>query len=410
MKIKGFLKIIFVILFVASIISCNDDDEKSMDDFEIPILTEDNTIQFKVNAHVGDSYASYVTISANGRFAVDWGDGTVEKKANLEGAGTVYFYKSSGDFNIKIWGEELTLLNVSGVTGRLTELQVGSCPLMKDLILNSFHNTVSLDFSKCPNVETLNIGNYPDLETLNVSKCTKLKSLLCYTNPKLTSIDLNKELEDLNLNATALTALDLKENIALKRLSISGDTSFTSLDLTKNKELEELSLQATALTELSLKENVALKKISINVNAKLSSIEWTRMENLTDILLFHIPLTSFDATLFPALSTFFVQHNKFNTLDFSTNKNLNVLICTYNELVNLIISEDCHIDHLCCFSNKLEVDVLNTLFERLPISKIAATKMVGPPPALPSIIGFHDNPGADACAVEIMKDKGWKIL
>ena len=71
--------------------SCSNDDKSVFgDDFDIPKLTDANTIQFTVDA-TGERKMLQI-IGGGGRMAVDWGDGRLQKIENTD-ANPVVHYK-----------------------------------------------------------------------------------------------------------------------------------------------------------------------------------------------------------------------------------------------------------------------------------------------------------------------------
>ena len=173
--------------------SCSNDDKSVFgDDFDIPKLTDANTIQFTVDA-TGE-WKLLQIIGGGGRMAVDWGDGRLQKIENTDANPVVHYkYGNSKTYRVRIWAEELAFCSVGGEMPPVSDLHLGYLPNMTDLNLNSFLATPELDLStSCPNVKTINIGNWADLERIDVSRCLKLQDIDVYTHPKLTLLKLGQ--------------------------------------------------------------------------------------------------------------------------------------------------------------------------------------------------------------------------
>lgn len=73
------------------------------------------------------------------------------------------------DYRSEDLGEELQLIDISGLLLPLSHLYLGNMPRMKSLALNSISDTRELDLNTfCPNVESINIGSFADLEHLEI--------------------------------------------------------------------------------------------------------------------------------------------------------------------------------------------------------------------------------------------------
>ena len=70
---------------------------------------------------------------------IDWGNGRIQKiedPSSMSG-GVVYRYGNKGLYEVRIWAEELQLIDISGLLLPLSHLYLGNMPRMKSLALNS---------------------------------------------------------------------------------------------------------------------------------------------------------------------------------------------------------------------------------------------------------------------------------
>lgn len=71
-------------------------------------------------------------------------------------------------------------------------------------------------------------------------------------------------LETLEASNTALTDIDLSNNLEIKNLNLAGCSSMHILDVTKNVALVNLNVSGTSLATLDVTKNVALATLTIN--------------------------------------------------------------------------------------------------------------------------------------------------
>lgn len=362
MKFDKLLFILPIFCFWGGFISCSVDKSIIGDDIEIPELTDENTIQFTVDATIG-AWKRIEIYADGGKMAIDWGDGRLQK---IEEPGTeviIYKYGNSKTYRVRIWAENLVTCRVSGLLLSLKDLHLGYLPKMKILDMNSFVATTELDLSSsCPNVEDINIGNYSDLEHLDISRCSKLKSIQVYTNPKLTSLRFGNHPELTSLNC------------------FSNDLTFLSL-----KGLEEL------------------REVNCSYNPNLSTIETDDNMAVNILQCNHCNFKSMDFLYqMPVLRDLICYCNELVELDLSGLFSLTYLNCHANKLTRLYISSSNNIQWLECYSNRLDKDALNNLFEVLP-------DVTSYTPLWRFKICFYDNPGENTCNKNLLLQKGWAV-
>lgn len=187
MKQKKLLFNLIGLCLLLGLSSCSDsEDDKSVfgDDFDIPQLTDANTIQFTVDA-TGER--ELLQLIGGGRMAIEWGDGRLQKVENADANLMIYYkYRNRKVYRVRIWAEELDFCSIGIKMPPVSKLHLGYLPKMKELKLYNFSATPELDLStSCPNVESINIAYWADLERIELSQCLKLKNIEIYDNPKL---------------------------------------------------------------------------------------------------------------------------------------------------------------------------------------------------------------------------------
>lgn len=158
MKRKSLLFVWSYVFILSTIfISCKDTDNSVFgDDFDFPVLTDANTIRFTVNV-TGD-WRQLNIVADGGRMVIDWGNGRMQKvedPSSMAG-GVTYRYGNKGSYNVRIWAEELQLIDISGLLISISDLHLGNMPRMKSLVLNSITDTRELNLNTfCPNEKVL---------------------------------------------------------------------------------------------------------------------------------------------------------------------------------------------------------------------------------------------------------------
>ena len=358
---------LFGIVLLIGLAACSEEDMRVFgDDFEIPELTDANTIQFTVN--ITNEWKLLQVLGTGGRMAVEWGDGRLQKIANADIKPIVYKYGNNKTYHVRVWAEELDFINVGGEMPAVSNLRLGYLPKMKDVHFNSFIATPELNLSaSCPNLESMNIGNWADLKSIDISQCLKLHTVSVYSNPILTSLNLR----------------GLSE---LRTLMCYGNDMLSSL---------------------SFKGLANLNEVQCSGNPRLSSIE---VDSEMSIRRLHVSNCAFQALDFlsrcPLISELDCGFNQLKTLDVSALLSLSYFNCSENKsLTYLLTPVRSNLHYLNCSSCQLDKDVLNALFQTLPVASISY-------PGRPSDsnIYYFDNPGADGCDRNILFSKGWNIL
>ena len=176
-----------------------------------------------------------ILLSGSGRANIDWGDGSIDKIANInsfpEASHSEYSHNYSDTFSHIII---LTGTNIRGIIcdeNHLTSLNISKYKPLRVLVCCN-NNLKELDISKNTKLMSLSCGGNHSTE-LNISKNTKLTSLECSRNN--------------------LMYLDVSENLKLKYLECNNN-QLTHLDLFLQVELYGLRCAYNNFSEIVLNE------------------------------------------------------------------------------------------------------------------------------------------------------------
>ena len=356
-------KLLFVwmaIFLLVGLTSCSEEDKRVFgDDFEIPELTDANTIQFTVDATT--EWKILEICAGGGRRAIEWGDGRIQKIENAKNAVTSYRYGNAKKYHVRVWAEELDYCRIGDNLIPISNLQMGNFPNMRDLALGAFTDTRELDLStSCPNLYTLQVGSMPDLEHLEFNACLELEDLSIFSVPKITSLTVT--------------------NLPHLRRFMYGSDGVRTLSLKGVPELHTVEcLHCDDLSGLEVDDNNIINTLSI-INCAFSSVPFlTKMPNLT---------------------SFYCRMNQLTHLDMSENSKLGILDCSNNLLENLSLPLGNGLSKLECHNNRLSASILDNIFAILnDATSVPANKKPQ--------ISFYDNSGAASCNKHIFIDKGW---
>ena len=362
-----------------------DDDKENVIDFEVPELTADNSITFTFTP-TGPRYLSFNI--GGSMIAVDWGDGSDNGYRVPNNGECIHRYKTGGSYQVKVWSEHLTFFNLTGLTEEISDLQIGSCPVLTELIINSITDVEEFKIDRCPRLKNLNIGNWDKLSSLDLSKCTTLEDLSCYTHPLLTSLDLseNKKLTDLYLHYVPISEIDLSNNTALIRVDINN-SDITTLSLVNNKELGSVCCAYNKLKEIKVpNENKIYELVCMNNEFEfLNLIPFSKLQRLV------------------------CNANKLTILDLYPCPGLIDVRCTNNKLTQIDIPEKSILKMLLCSSNELSAQELDRIFTALPEATFKYPGSRLSPPPVYNVIQYNFNPGEKDCKADIITQKGWKV-
>lgn len=343
--------------------SCSNDDKSVLgDDFEIPELTDANTIQFTADA--SGEWKVLEINAGGGRVAIEWGDGRLQKIEHPDNVSIQYRYKPSRSYTVRIWAEELTTFSVSGLLMPISDVHLGNFPRMKRIDLNSIKESKVLDLNaSCPNLEYMNIGNWESLEDLRFDECVNLKTVQVYTNPKLTSIKIGhcELLTSLYCQGNGITTLSLRKLPALRTVELTGTARLSTLEVDNDNTINALHIEGCAFQKLDF---------------------LNKLMSLTEL---------------------YCSSNQLTDLDISDNKELWRLNCYNNQLRSLSIPVNNQLRTLDCRYNELDKDQLDNIFNTL-------VDISGYPAYYGKyVIAYEHNPGAADCDETILQNKHWRV-
>lgn len=106
----------------------------------------------------------------------------------------------------------------------------------------------NIDFSGCYSLEKIDCSECVELENFDVSKCVNLKKLECWSDYKVTKLNLqnNKKLEHLDCSYNEISELDLSQNENLLELNCEY-CNLTSLDVSHNGKLSTILAKGNGL-------------------------------------------------------------------------------------------------------------------------------------------------------------------
>ena len=130
----------------------------------------------------------------------------------------------------------------------------------------------SVDFTKNKSLTYLDCS-YTAITSIDLSQNLNLKTLLCVFNNKLQSLDLkaNIHLEKIYLAYSNVSTIDLSQNINLKDMNFSYNL-FSNIDISKNLNLERLNCNNNKLKSLDIRLNNNLIFLDCTYNNALPEI------------------------------------------------------------------------------------------------------------------------------------------
>lgn len=155
----------------------------------------------------------------------------------------------------------------------------------------------------------------------------------------------------LNLNKTALTAIDLSKINTLEELWCY-QTGITQLDVTGQPNLKELFCHSNMITQLDLSQNPKLRELGVQ-NCMLKAIDLSKL---------------------PELEVAVLSGNKLGTLDLTHNPKLRILYCEKTELTSLDLSKCPDLTFVQCSMN---YDLKTVDLSMLPNLEVFKADLIG---------------------------------
>ena len=155
----------------------------------------------------------------------------------------------------------------------------------------------------------------------------------------------------LNLNKTALTAIDLSKINTLKELWCY-QTGIMELDVTGQTDLEKLFCHSNMIKKLDLSQNPKLRELGVQ-NSMLTAIDLSKL---------------------PELEVAVLSGNKLGTLDLTHNPKLRILYCEKTELTSLDLSKCPDLTFVQCSMN---YDLKTVDLSMLPKLEVFKADLIG---------------------------------
>ena len=188
----------------------------------------------------------------------------------------------------------------------------------------------AIDLSKINTLEELWCYQ-TGIKELDVTGQPNLNKLFCHSN-MITQLDLsqNPKLRELGVQNSMLKSIDLSKLPELEVAVLSGNKLGT-LDLTHNPKLRILYCEKTELTSLDLSKCPDLTFVQCSMNYDLKTVDLSMLPNLEVFKADLIGMESIDVSHNPKLKQLHLGGNKLTTLDLSKNPLLEELNLNLNK-------------------------------------------------------------------------------
>ncbi|MFD1614780.1 T9SS type A sorting domain-containing protein [Gelatiniphilus marinus] len=295
-------------------------------------------------------------------------------------------------------------------SNNLTALDVSKNLLLEELNCNS-NSITSLDLNSNSNLKVLYCDSN-DLSNLNLSKNTALEELRVTSNPSISALDVsnNTLLKDLRCANNGLSVLNLTNNTTLEKL-FCNNNQITAIDVSNSNALTTLRCQNNNLSNLDVRNgnNTVIIDFNATSNPNLTCISvddvayseanWTNIDAQTNFspdcnapqtyipddnfeqalinlgydtapLNDYVPTASINAVTslniqnlgitdltgiedFVALESLICGFNQLTSLNVSNLTSLKTLGCFYNQLTSLDLSNNLDLEALTCQNNQI---------------------------------------------------------
>ena len=303
-----------------------------------------------------------IGFESTGLFTVNWGDGTIEKKAaRIKNGISIHslrhHYSTSGTYTVTIEASENDCRFISfdcsgNRNNQISSIIVDNCPILWGLDCE-YNKLTHLDISGHTALRELECSDNPIIN-LNVSGCTALERLICRSNDNPSA----------HIDASNCTALDYVwcENSKFASLNLRGctaltvlmcfDNQLTHLDITGCKALQRLNCGYNQLKSIALTGCTALEDLSCR-NNQLTSLNVRGCTALNSLDCYKNLLTSLNVRGCKALQYLQCTDNKLTSLDLSGCTSLINVDCSDNQLRNLNVRDCVNLSDLRCVNNQL---------------------------------------------------------
>lgn len=193
-------------------------------------------------------------------------------------------------------------------------------------------------------------NNDNEISNLEAQAITNLDISYC-SAVSLTGIEAFLNLTDLNCYYASIETLDLSNNVLLKRLNCGNNYNYPadgikSINISKNINLEYLDITHNKISVLDVSKNLKLKTLICSSNNNLTTIDLTKNSLLETFVGSESKISSIEFASNSKLNDFQCQFCNFTTLDFSNNLMLTNLKLGSNPLTDLNISKNVNLTHI----------------------------------------------------------------
>ncbi|MDR2911151.1 MAG: hypothetical protein LBV47_07310 [Bacteroidales bacterium] len=257
------------------------------------------------------------------------------KTINLNNIGKLKEIQISGKLVTSLDLSDNPLLEVIsvGVAEKLYKLTINNTPMLKAVNISTTA-ILNLDLSSKPAIEKIDI-NSPRISTLNLSN--------------------NAKLSEINIVSERLKKINISKAHALTNLESRTAPLRTALDLTDNHKLENLVLNKTGVSLLDLSNNSELLSLSVNNNKNIAKLNVSKLTKLKELYCSGNKLTELNINNNPELLYFSCENNKITELDVSKCPKLIFINCALNQLPTIDVSENAMLSTINISDNNIEV-------------------------------------------------------
>ncbi|WP_298514274.1 hypothetical protein [uncultured Kordia sp.] len=208
-------------------------------------------------------------------------------------------------------------------------IDLGYDTVLDDYVLESNINTVT----------SLDVSNKNIADLTGIQGFAALEILYAFDN-QLTNINVaqNTALEILELKNNTILFIDLTQNAALKVVNI-GSNGLAEIDLTQNLLLEKANLRLNQLVNIDVSQNVALEDLTLEGNTSMSSVDVTTNTNLVLLSLSDTQISTIDVTNSPNLEQLYLGNCPVSVLDISANLALQILSVSGTLITKIDVSD-----------------------------------------------------------------------
>ena len=264
-------------------------------------------------------------------------------------------------------------------------------------------------------IATLDMSRLPNLTAFEADSC------------QFATIDIlgNTKLEELDMDANALTAINFGNHSALWWVYL-GSNQLRTIDVTGLTALSNFNVADNQLTAINVTKNASLRELYLSGN-NIGNVDLTQNNSMMRLYVNNCGMTELNTKPFDRLSTLEAKNNNLTTIDLAANIRLKNLSVSHNMLTQLSLSKNTKLERLEADNNILETVTLDVgnkfvkcllhnnnlttatidgIFAKLPDVSAITTD---PDVSYHKTITVYANPGSADCNDMLATNKGWKV-